>query len=343
MLENSNFCQRNFCQRNFIQRNNGVLKGIPLSRFAWFVCLPLFFAGCKNQTDAEKPPAKTLAPLTKVSMVKVPAGKFIRGSDKTDTEGIQQRFGFPNTLYLDERPMRSIHLDAFEIDLYEVTNKLYKEYIQRSSQMMPFDWLSNGYALDKKQLQSMTVERLRAIAADFAKLDIDSSKMDKPALIAALIKNQAVLDNYPVGSVSWFDAQAYCQWRSARLPTEMEWEKAARGEKGLEFPWGNNWDPKITNTGDDGEWEDGVAPVGQYPDNKSPYGAYDMSGNVWEWVADWYDVYADSDYRSPLFGQSNRVVRGGGGGVGHYAIRYFFRTTTRQYSEPQMESPDVGF
>jgi len=307
--------------------------------------LGLLLAGlsaCKNQTEAEKEMA-ALPPLSKIKMVSVPAGKFIHGSNKTDTEGIQQRFGFPNTLYLDERPRSEVYVDEFEIDVYEVTNKLYKEYIQRTKQMLPFEWMSNGYALDKKRLEAMPLKRLQSITSDFARLDVDATKMSKTDLVAVLLKQQQILDDFPVGSVSWFDAQAYCKWRSARLPTEMEWEKAARGEKGAEFPWGDNWDPKITNTGDDGNWEDGVAPVGKYPGNVSPYGSYDMSGNVWEWVADWYDVYEGSDYTSPLFGQTNKVVRGGGGGVGHYAIRYFFRATTRQYSEPQMESPDVGF
>jgi len=86
-----------------------------------------------------------------------------------------------------------------------------------------------------------------------------------------------------------------------------------------------------------------VAPVGHYKGNKSPYGAYDMSGNVWEWVQDWYDAYPQADYRNDNFGKKYRVIRGGGGGVGHYAISYFFRGATRQFSEPELASEDVGF
>jgi formylglycine-generating enzyme required for sulfatase activity len=167
--------------------------------------------------------------------------------------------------------------------------------------------------------------------------------MKADQLVNAIQAQQKVLDSYPVGNVNWFDAKAYCEWRSARLPTEIEWEKAARGTEGWEYPWGNEWDPKITNTGDDGKWEEGDAPVGKYPKNKSPYGAYDMSGNVWEWVEDWYQAYPGATFQSPFYDKSQRVVRGGGGGVGHYAISYFFRAATRQYSEPEMESPDVGF
>jgi formylglycine-generating enzyme required for sulfatase activity len=167
--------------------------------------------------------------------------------------------------------------------------------------------------------------------------------MDKPSLIKAMLDRQKQLDNLPASGVNWFDAKKYCLWRSARLPTEAEWEKAARGPDGLEYPWGNNWDPAITNTGEDSDWEGGIAPVGSYRKNKSVYGIYDLSGNVWEWVNDWYEPYPGSDFKSEAFGKKVRVIRGGGGGDGHYAISYFFRGATRQFSEPEMESDDVGF
>jgi formylglycine-generating enzyme required for sulfatase activity len=189
----------------------------------------------------------------------------------------------------------------------------------------------------------MDVKRLRTIASDFVRVDKDTREMQKTELIEAVLARQKALDKLPVGNVNWFDAKAYCEWRSARLPSELEWEKAARGTDGREYPWGNEWDPQITNTGDDGQWDAGIAPVGSYPKNKSPYGALDMSGNVWEWVADWYQAYPDSDYESENFGSTSRVIRGGGGGVGHYAISYFFRAATRQFSEPDLESEDVGF
>ncbi|MDH5324769.1 MAG: formylglycine-generating enzyme family protein [Gammaproteobacteria bacterium] len=281
--------------------------------------------------------------LPPVDMVSVPAGDFVMGSEKEDTEGVQQRYGFPNPLYRDERPRRKVSVAAFQIDSYEVSNKLYKLFILNSKRMMPFHWVNNGYALSEEKLKSMDVEKLRKIAVEYFKLDMDTRKMDKPQLLNAMLEQQKVLDTYPVGGVNWFEAKAFCEWRGARLPREAEWEKAARGTDGREYPWGNQWDPKITNTGDDANWENGIAPVGAYPENRSPYGAYDMSGNVWEWVEDWYEPYPGSDHQSPLFGKINRVIRGGGGGVGHYAISYFFRAATRQYSEPELESEDVGF
>ncbi|WP_455197974.1 formylglycine-generating enzyme family protein, partial [Kaarinaea lacus] len=278
-----------------------------------------------------------------VDQVLVPAGEFIRGSNKEDDLAMRQQYGFPAPLYVDEHPQKRIYLDAFKIDTYEVTNRQYKAYINDARQMLPHAWMSNGYAITREQLDMLDIEKLRKLATDVFRVDRDTRQMDKPALLAAIIEMQSIQDDLPVTGVNWFGAKDFCEWRNSRLPTEAEWEKAARGADGLEYPWGNQWDPKITNTGDDGEWEEGIAPVGSYKDNRSPYGAYDMAGNVWEWVADWYEPYEGSTYKTDAFGKHNRVLRGGGGGVGHYAISYFFRGATRQFSEPEMESEDVGF
>ena len=317
------------------------MKVMSMSKFFLIVVL-LFISACG---DGKKDKAEFVvgSPEAPTPMVKVEKGEFIRGSEKVDTKGVQQQYGFPNPLFLDERPQKKIVLDEFYIDTYETTFKQYKDFILKTKRMMPFSWVNNGYALKEEQLRAMDVEKLRKVALDYFKLDLDTREMTKPALIKTMLDNQKKRDRLPVGGINWFNADSYCKWRSARLPTEAEWEKAARGPNGLEFPWGNEWDEKITNTGDDAEWEDGIAPVGSYPGNKSPYGAYDMSGNVWEWVSDWYDAYPGSDYKLDTFGKLNRVIRGGGGGIGHYAISYFFRGATRQFSEPEMESDDVGF
>ena len=154
--------------------------------------------------------------------------------------------------------------------------------------------------------------------------------------------------NLPATFISWREADTYCRWRGARLPSEAEWEKAARGENAWLYPWGNFFDYRRANIG--GLYE-GPKTVGSFERGRSPYGVYDMIGNVWEWTADWYQAYPESQFQSNYFGKKYRVARGNSwAGLGHFQPEELKkvqevegRVTYRLYFPPHVALEDIGF
>lgn len=317
-------------------KNTSSIRPVRLIIVAACCLTILLGEGCNRQ-----PPR---APVSNVTDgVLIPSGTFIMGSDKTDSSGKKEEYGMVDPLYLNEHPAHQVYLPAYYIDKFEVTNGQYKRFVYAARYQEPFEWSQNGYNLHMQRLKLTDLETLRWITTEYFKLDLDTKKMNKEEILKAMSNDFKSKDSLPVTGISWYDANAYCLWSGKHLPSEAEWEKAARGENGLEFPWGNKWDISKTNVGDNTEWEGGIAPVGSYPQNKSPYGVYDLSGNVWEWVNDWYKPYPGSSYHSKYFGETHRVIRGGGGGIGHYSLSYFFRSAMRSYAKPNTKDSDVGF
>ena len=240
--------------------------------------------------------------LETAEMVFVPAGPFVRGSNEGQIAAWTAACGggCRNDEFLDEAPQRTINLSSFFIDRTEVTVEQFKEFVA-----------ATGY-------QTTAERKGDPIQYTWRQFDAPDRQ------------------DHPVRWMSWDDASAYCQWAGKRLPTEAEWEKAARGADGRSWPWGN-------------EWDDGRVPhnnasaVASYPNGASPYGALGMAGNVWEWVADWYSANyygaaPDSDPAGPAQ-TSDKVLRGGGFNNANWAMR----TSHRHLGGPQGYSSDHGF
>ncbi len=242
--------------------------------------------------------SKALRPVPFRNMLPVPAGRFIRGSNKLDEFQQAKELGSKKPWYKDEYPQHEMTLPFFYIDQFEITNAEYKQFIDAT------DWRAPSYFVDRSVPPGA--------------------------------------ENYPVSNINWFEADRYCSWAGKRLPTEAEWEKAARGEDGREFPWGNDFEKIKENT--DKATSGDIAPVGTFKEGSSPYGVMDMAGNVWEWTGDWYKPYPNATYQSELFGEKQKVFRGGGGGrVGHYVLPLFYRTSYRSSIKPEQAFSDLGF
>lgn len=239
--------------------------------------------------------------------------------------------------FSDEQPQRLVYVSAFWIDRYEVTNAQYFEFVQATGHRTP------------------------------ANPNAAITLWDNGKPIAGI-------EFHPVVNVSWDDARAFCQWAGKRLPTEAEWEKAARGTDARRYPWGNTWDIGVANSASywagrtiefqgGEEWqafwvkgegarisrERGVKgevltlPVGSFAKGASPYGLHDMAGNAAEWVQDWYEPYyylnaPMADPKGPA-GVLLKTMRGGS----WLKPARSLRTTDRDYGYPDDRPSGTGF
>ncbi len=240
----------------------------------------------------------------------IPTSDFIMGSTDNEAEDI-------------EKPAHPVYLDAYWIDLTEVTNAMFEQFVLATGHTTLAEKTNLSYTYEKE-----TGKWREAVGYNWRHPWGPSSRLSGRM-------------DHPVVHVAWADAAAYCAWAGRRLPSEAEWENAARGEQGYRYPWGNtspnasllNYDYKVGDT----------KPVGSYPDGASPYGLLDMAGNVWEWLNDWYSetYYSNSPDENPQGPSSGkyRVVRGGS-----WNNRPAFeRAANRSRYSPDFRSIYLGF
>ncbi len=212
-----------------------------------------------------------------------------------------------NDIKQEQRPSHKVYLNAFYIDRYEVTNAQYYEFLDYIKK-------TNNHSKCHKD-----------------------EPMNKDHIPNSWKDDYYNHPEYPVVRVDWYDAYAYAAWAGKRLPTEAEWEKAARGTDERRWPWGDEWDFKKCNVGD-------PEPIGSYEEGKSAYGCYDMAGSVAEWCADWGDMlyYTRSPRKNPKGPKkgNNKIIRGGS----RFAeIGVLLRCTARKSMSPYLGNVGVGF
>lgn len=222
----------------------------------------------------------------------------------------------------DAQPQHTVTVSSFNIEVYEVS---YSQYVAFLNEMGPRSHMNGCFG--------QPCVRTNIEAAEVAEILFDSANY---SVVPTLL-------NFPVTNVTWYGARAYCEALGRRLPTEAEWERTARGDDGRIFPWGNEWNPSYASTSRSTNPQ--RVPVTEYLNTPSVYGAVNLSGNVAEWVNDWYSqtYYGTTDALSidpqgPPTG-SQKSVRGGAWS----SVPFFARTMHRQSAEANNPQPWIGF
>jgi formylglycine-generating enzyme required for sulfatase activity len=243
--------------------------------------------------------------LGKDNWITIPAGKFLMGAQKED----RSKPNYDADADGDELPVHEVSLDAYQIGRYPVTVEEYRRFVDDEGYSHERWWKAGGFGEETR-----------------------SEKWD----------DQLLHPNWPVAGVSWYEATAYCAWAGVRLPTEAEWERAARGTNGRKYPWGNE-EPDATRANYEAGKVGHPTPVGLYPQGATPEGIEDLAGNVWEWVNDWYgeNYYRASPKRDPRGpdGGQDRVLRGGS----WFNVPGIVRVSVRVRYDPGLRSGDLGF
>ena len=297
----------------------------------------------QRMIESEEPDVRPFHGQDGAPMVLIPAGSYKMGSTQEEVERMvkdcqARRFGGRVCWewFQDEAPRHKVVLDAFYLDRYEVTNHLFEHFVH-----------ATGYQTTAEQ-----VGKSKAWMEGRGLQEIPGADWRHPE------GNQTVFvshrGDHPVVTVSWFDANAYCRWAGKRLPTEAEWEYAARAGTSTLYWWGNGPPPRrVVNLADESAkhlvgsivagYDDGYArsaPVGSFESN--PWGLNDMLGNVAEWTADWYgDFYGTSPEDNPKGPKDGhyKVIRGGAWANGLLRVR----AANRDWDTPIYRHDSIGF